>query len=81
MIELQPIHDTHKSFYKKAHTLTEDNKTYLVSYNTTVAQVIDGELSINGTYSSTTLRHIKEFIHQMGFEVGSKDEIAKMYLK
>ena len=29
--------------------------------------------------SATTLRHVKEFLQQNGFEVGSKQALAKMY--
>lgn len=79
MTELAPVIDSRKSFYKKAHVLTEDNKTILISYSTRVAEIEDGEAKIFGTYSPTTLRHIKDFLYQNGFEIGTKKELMEMY--
>lgn len=79
MTELTPVLDTRKSFYKKAHVLTEDNKTILISYSTRVAEIEDGKAKIFGTYSPTTLRHIKDFLYQNGFEIGTKKELMEMY--
>lgn len=78
--ELEPIYDRAKSFYKKAFIIREESGTIrLISYTTEVATVKDGKLHINGFYSATTLRHLKEFIEQMGFKCGSKTELEKMY--
>lgn len=78
--ELKPIYDRRKSFYKKAFIIRNaDNSIDLLSYATIVATIKDGKLHINGFYSNTTLRHIKEFIEQMGFQCGSKAELEKMY--
>lgn len=78
--ELKPIYDRRKSFYKKAFIVRNaDNSIDLLSYATIVATIKDGKLHINGFYSNTTLRHIKEFIEQMGFQCGSKAELEKMY--
>lgn len=79
--ELKPIYDRRKSFYKKAYIYKNSDGTIdLVSYSTTVATIDrKGNLHINGFYSATTLRHIKEFVEQMGFENGSKSELEKMY--
>lgn len=79
--ELPNVGDSRKSFYGKAIVIEEGNVIKLKSYNTIVAQIIDGKLSINGTYSPTTLRHIKSFIMFFGFESGTKSDIIKMYLK
>ncbi len=78
--ELKPIYDRAKSFYKKAFICrNEDGTITLVSYTTTVATIKDGKLHIIGFFSTTTLRHIKEFVEQMGFKGGSKAELEKMY--
>ena len=78
--ELKPIYDRRKSFYKKAFIVRNaDNSIDLLSYATIVATIKDGKLHINGFYSNTTLRNIKEFVEQMGFQSGSKAELEKMY--
>lgn len=78
--ELKPIYDRRKSFYKKAYiTRDKDGTVHLISYTTEVAYVKKGKLHINGFYSNTTLRHIKEFISQMGYTNGTKTELEKMY--
>lgn len=78
--ELEPIYDRAKSFYKKAFIIRNaDNSIDLLSYSTIVATIKNGKLHINGFYSATTLRHLKKFIEQMGFQCGSKTELEKMY--
>lgn len=78
--ELKAIYDRRKSFYKKAFIVRNaDGTTQLISYSTIVATIQNGALHINGFYSATTLRHIKEFVEQMGFKNGSKAELEKMY--
>jgi hypothetical protein len=78
--ELRPIYDRRKSFYKKAFIIRDDDGTIkLLSYSTIVAYIKDNKLHINGFYSNTTLRHIKEFVEQMGFQNGSKQELEEMY--
>jgi len=64
--ELQVIYGTHKSFYKKAIVeFTPDGNTNLYSYNKLVAYIDKyNKLTVYGTYSVTTLRHIREFILQ-----------------
>lgn len=69
---LQPIFDTRKSFYNKAYIIRDYGLIELYSYNT-LALSID---TLKGTYklnynintsllfSNTTLRHIKECLHQ-----------------
>jgi hypothetical protein len=85
---LKPIYDSRQSFYNKA-TVTEDkNGKYLTSYNTVVARITDKNngyqiapyAEVYGTYSQTTLRHIKEFLKQNGFKAESKSQIEKDYL-
>lgn len=77
--ELAPIFDSRKSFYKKAYVVTENNKIVLLSYDTEVAEIKDGKAKIFDTYSPTTLRHIKEFLYQNGFKIGTKKELEEWY--
>lgn len=78
--ELKPIYDSRKSFYGKA-TITEDeNGKTLTSYSTTVARIQGDSVKVYGTYSATTLRHIKEFLKQNGFRAESKAQIEADYL-
>ena len=72
--------DTHKSFYGKAVVVVVEgvSKT-LYSYDTKVAEITySGEktLKIFGFYSSTTLRHIKEFTQQEGFPAMNKKQLS-----
>lgn len=78
--ELQPRYDGRKSFYKKAHVIDYGTHVELRSYSTIVAGIDkEGLAYVNGTYSPTTLRHIKEFLAQRGFESGSKSELEEIY--
>jgi len=77
--ELEARHDARASFYGKAKIREENNKIILTSYNTDVAFIEDGKAIINGTYSATTLRHIKEFLLQHGFKAENKKQILKDY--
>jgi hypothetical protein len=81
LYELVPRYDARQSFYGKAQVLVDDGTHTLVSYSTKVAEVKDGKPYVYGTYSSTTLRHIKEFLKQHGFKADSKDQIVKDYGK
>ena len=68
--ELTARFDARKSFYGKAYTYEEDNRTYLVSYESRVGYIEDGkfyELEY-APHSQTTNRHIKEFKKQFGAE-------------
>lgn len=69
---LQPIHDSRDSFHKKAKIYTYKNFIYLVSYETIVAYIEKTEnneefATVLGYYSSTTSRHVNEFLRQYGF--------------
>lgn len=86
---LEARFDSRKSFYNKA-TVTEDkNGKYLTSYNTVVARITDKYngyaitpyAEVYGTYSQTTLRHIKEFLKQNGFKAENKAQIERCYLR
>ena len=84
--ELLPEYDARKSFYGKAkvETDTETGVTSLYSYGTLVATVFlhsgdNGRATVYGTYSATTLRHIKEFLKQHGFTAKTKEQILADY--
>lgn len=80
--ELSAQNDSRKSFYGKAHVVTDDDGTQILySYNTPVVEIKGGKVTLKPMWdsSATTLRHVKEFLKQNGFEVGSKAQIAKMY--
>lgn len=84
---LQPIYDSRKSFYNKAIVVEDANGKYLKSYETVVARITDKNhgysipayAEVLGTYSQTTLRHIKEFLKQNGFKAESKAQIERDY--
>lgn len=78
--ELSPEYDNRKSFYRKAIVNTDSGKDKLYSYNTLVAEMTDKGPVVYGIYSQTTLRHIKEWLRQHGFEATSKDQIIRDYV-
>lgn len=80
-LELTPQFDSRASFYGKARIEFDGLTTNLISYETKVATVLNGEVEVFGTYSSTTLRHIKEFLLQRGFKAETKAQIEKDYIK
>lgn len=81
--ELKPIYTNQKSFYGKALIKdTKDEGLVLYSYNTKVAQKHNQVLKIthNKNYlTSTTLKHIKEFMQQLGYSKMSKNEILNEF--
>lgn len=76
---LSPKFDSRKDFYGKAHVRNEDGKLILRSYNTDVAYIENGKPVVKGTYSQTTLRHIKEFLLQNGFKAENSKQIMADY--
>ena len=81
--ELTARFDSRKSFYGKAVELYyEDGTIELRSYSTIVAKIIPGGTAeVFGWYSSTTSRHIKEFLKQHGFKAENTAQILKDYYK
>ena len=79
--ELSPRYDSRKSFYGKAQVDTGDkgDKNKLYSYGTLVAEIKDGKPVVYDTYSSTTLRHIKDWLRQNGFKAESSKQIIQDY--
>lgn len=65
-VELVPIHENRKSYYKKAYIIVFDNGLkVLQSYSTYVAAVLpDGRFLSFGNWSATTRRHQWEFCLQ-----------------
>lgn len=82
MYELIPQYDARRSFYSKARV--EETKKYLklYSYNTLVAMINkeENKAKVFGTYSQTTLRHIKEFLKQNNFTAINKKQIEDTYI-
>lgn len=76
---LEPRYDARSSFYGKAKVRSGAGRQTLESYGTDVAYVEDGKAHVNGTYSQTTLRHIKEFLKANGFKAETKEQIEKDY--
>lgn len=87
MYELSPRFDARKSFYGKAHVFKDqDGAKVLRSYSTEVAKIFTSKehtgimvAEVYGTYSTTTLRHIKEFLLQHGFKAVNKKQIIDDY--
>lgn len=78
--ELSTQYDSRQSFYGKARVINNDGDLELVSYNTRVAIVYpDHTAQVFGSYSATTLRHIKEFLLQNGFKAENKKQILNDY--
>ena len=83
IMELCPYYDSAKSFYGKAKVIEIENDVFLMSYDTIVAFFNrDTKVAkVIGTYSATTLRHIKEFLKQSGFKAETKKQIEKDYME
>ncbi len=78
---LEARYDSRNSFYGKARVEEVGNRKILTSYNTVVAEIKGNKAVIYGTYSQTTLRHIKEFLRQNGFKAENSRQIVKDYMK
>ena len=80
--DMTPQYDARKSFYGKARVDVNGDEKTLYSYNTPVARISDGKVELLPRWdeSQTTLRHVKEFLKQNGFEAGSLAQLRKTYL-
>jgi hypothetical protein len=78
--ELKVVYDRAKSFYNKAMLIKEGDVLKLQSYQTIVAQIENNKPKVFGSYSLTTMRHIKEFLKQNGFKATDTKQILKDYL-
>lgn len=70
--ELEPRHDSRKSFYQKAFVRIDGNTRTLESYDTDVCRATknDGSLTVCrlwNAWSATTGRHVHEFLLQLGY--------------
>ena len=82
LVELEPKFENVKSYYRKAYVRYYDNgDSALVSYDTLVADIKNNVPCVHMVYSSTTLRHIKEYLRQNGFEAKNKQQIIDKYFK
>lgn len=84
--DLQTRFDSRASFYGKAKVEADYPTVKLISYTTHVATIQfngqpddKGVLTVFGTYSQTTLRHIKEFAKQYGFRADNSKQIMADY--
>lgn len=72
---LEPRYDARQSFYKKALVIETKKRIYLKSYSTIVACIEDNMAFVDGWYSQTTTRHIKDFLKQNDFFIKEKKYI------
>lgn len=85
--ELSARFDARASFYGKAQVEiggTSGEDKFLYSYGVLVAKRELGKgitLLPRWDASQTTLRHVKEFLLQEGYNVSSKKDIAKQFVK
>lgn len=91
--KLPAKYDSRASFYGKAQVFIEedDGTLTLQSYDTKVAKIIPAhskktgsgwvnkKAEVYGTYSQTTLRHIKEFLAQNDFTANNSKQIMADY--
>lgn len=79
--DLTPQFDTRRSFYNKARidTGSDNSENKLYSYNTLVAEMVDGKPVVYNVQSGTTLRHVKEWLRQNGFKAETKSQIIRDY--
>ena len=71
--ELEPIYDSHKSFYHKAFVIYNDPDVLLMSYGTVICTIKDNGKLFMGCdereLSATTRRHLKEFLKQLSHRI------------
>lgn len=87
--DLSTRYDSRASFYGKARVeVNDDGVMHLISYTTHVATIFPdnstgrqepARAEVYGTYSQTTLRHIKEFLLQNGFTANNSKQILADY--
>lgn len=76
---LECCYDARASFNQKAIVQETEKRRTLLSYLTEVAFIENGKAVVLDDYSSTTLRHIKEFLKQNGFKAENKKQIFDDY--
>lgn len=84
IVELKPKFDGKKSFYNKARLQIESDEITLISYNTPIIKLNKNNIMFLAQYehlSSTTMRHLREFLRQSDmFNLASmkKNEMYEM---
>lgn len=82
LVQLEPKFENVKSYYRKAYVRYYDNgDSALVSYGTLVAAIKNNRPRVYMIYSAATLRHIKEYLKQNGFEAKNKQQVLDNYFK
>ena len=80
LVKLEPKFDNVKSYYNKAYVRYYDNgDSALLSYGTLVAAIKNNKPRVYMLHSQTTLRHIKEYLKQNGFDAKNKKQILDDY--
>lgn len=79
--DMTPQHDGRKSFYGKAKVVDDNGELTLYSYNVPVAKISNGQVTLldKWDWSQTTLRHVKEFLRQNGFEATTLSQMRNTY--
>lgn len=81
---LQPVFDSRQSFYNKAYIVRDYGLIKLYSYDTLVLSIdtlkdtytLNYDVNTSLLFSNTTLRHIKECLHQfLGLDYNKKELI------
>lgn len=78
MYYLEPMYINQKSFYKKAKVSEFLGKLTLISYETPVCTLDKDTIHLNGLYSQTTLRHIREFLKQHDYKFKNNPAYAAL---
>lgn len=79
--DMRPQFSGRKSFYGKARVDDDGTTKMLYSYSTPVAKINGGKVTLLPKWNSsqTTLRHVKEFLKQNGFNAENMRQIEKDY--
>lgn len=79
--DMTPQYDARKSFYGKARVDDDNGELTLYSYNVPVARISNGQVTLldKWDWSQTTLRHVKEFLKQNGFEATTVSQMRNTY--
>ena len=54
--------------YAQAKVRRDTNRVALISYTTTVCEIVGGVLVVHGLYSMTTRKHISAFMREFGLD-------------
>ena len=69
--ELEPRFDSRASFYGKAKVDTNGDEYTLISYQTPILKIKDGNIEVlcdEDDLSQTTMRHVRDFLKQMDWD-------------